>query len=370
MKKGFLLLIIAIFGIYTEGSSQKLNDKMSGGSVDGSLLKFAKWRNVGPFRGGRSLAVTGVVDQPLVYYFGATGGGVWKTTDGGMGWRNISDSIFKSSSVGSIAIAPSDANVIYVGMGETDIRGNITGGDGIYKSTDAGKSWKHLGLKKSWGIGKIVVHPKDANIVLAASLGNPFGRVAKPLNSEERGIYRSTDGGATWQQVIAPTNDKTGALDVTFDLTNPSVAYATMWECYRNQYSMSSGGEGSGLYKSTDGGATWKNISKNVGLPVGLLGKMGVSVSPINGNRVWAIVENANGGLLKSDDAGETWTRTSNDKNIWQRPWYYMQVVSDPSNIDAVYSLNVGFQYSNDGGKTFRQIQVGHGDTHDLWINP
>jgi photosystem II stability/assembly factor-like uncharacterized protein len=370
MKKGFLLAIIAIFGIYTEGVAQKSEAPNSTSSVDASLLKFAKWRNVGPFRGGRSLAVTGIVDQPLTYYFGATGGGVWKTTDGGIGWRNISDSTFKSSSVGSIAIAPSDVNVIYVGMGETDIRGNIAGGDGIYKSTDAGKSWKHVGLKKSWGVGKIVVHPKDANVVLAASLGNPFGRVAKPLNSEERGVYRSTDGGATWQQVLAPTNDKTGASDVIFDPTNPSVAYATMWECYRNQYSMSSGGEGSGLYKSTDGGATWKNISKNVGLPVGMLGKMGVSVSPINGSRVWAIVENANGGLFKSDDAGETWMRTSNDKNIWQRPWYYMQIISDPGNIDGVYALNVGFQYSNDGGKNFRQIQVGHGDTHDLWINP
>ncbi len=370
MKNSFFLLILAILCLNTEGVAQNMADKMKANAVNATHLKFAKWRNVGPFRGGRSLAVTGVVDQPLVYYFGATGGGVWKSTDGGMGWRNISDSTFKSSSVGSIAVAPSDVNTLYVGMGETDIRGNITGGDGIYKSTDAGKTWKHLGLKKSWGIGKIVVHPKDANIVLAASLGNPFGRVAKPINSEERGVYRSADGGASWVQVLAPTNDKTGASDVTFDPTNPSVLYATMWECYRNQYSMSSGGEGSGLYKSTDGGVSWKNISKNAGLPVGLLGKMGVSVSPINGNRVWAIVENANGGLFRSDDAGETWTRTTNDKNVWQRPWYYMQIVSDPASIDGVYALNVGFQYSSDGGKTFRQIQVGHGDTHDLWINP
>ncbi|MDZ7880843.1 MAG: glycosyl hydrolase [Saprospiraceae bacterium] len=370
MKKVLFLLILVFLCQYTEGVAQRLDSKTTTSSIDASMLKFAKWRNVGPFRGGRSLAVTGVADQPLTYYFGATGGGVWKTTDGGMGWRNISDSTFKSSSVGSIAIAPSDANVLYVGMGETDIRGNIAGGDGIYKTTDAGKSWKHVGLKKSWGVGKLVVHPKNADVVLVAALGNPFGRVSKPMNSEERGVYRSTDGGATWQQVIAPTNDKTGALDVTFDPTNPSIAYATMWECYRNQYSMSSGGEGSGFYKSTDGGATWKNISKNVGLPVGLLGKMGVSVSPINGNRVWAIVENANGGLFKSDDGGETWTRTSNDKNIWQRPWYYMQVVADPASIDAVYALNVNLMYSNDGGKNFRQMQVGHGDTHDLWINP
>ncbi len=370
MKKSLLPLIFALFGVYTEGSSQKSESKMAASGVDASLLKFAKWRNVGPFRGGRSLAVSGVADQPLTYYFGATGGGVWKTTDGGANWRSISDSTFTASSVGAIAVAPTDANVIYVGTGETDIRGNISGGDGIYKSTDAGKSWRHLGLKKSWGIGKIVVHPKDANIVLAASLGNPFGRVAKPMNAEERGIYRSTDGGATWQPVLVPTNDKTGASDVTFDPTNPSILYATMWECYRNQYSMSSGGEGSGLYKSTDGGATWKNISKNVGLPVGLLGKMGVSVSPVNGNRVWAIVENKNGGLFRSDDGGETWTRTSNDKNIWQRPWYYMQVISDPQNIDVVYALNVNFMASTDGGKTFNSTQVGHGDTHDLWINP
>lgn len=361
MRKLFLLVVLTLLAVHTEGVAQ---------TKQTDVIKNLKWRNVGPFRGGRSIAVAGHSDQPLTYYFGTTGGGVWKTIDGGVRWNPISDSTFKSSSVGAITVAPSDPNILYVGMGETDIRGNISGGDGVYKSTDAGKTWKHVGLKKSWGIARIMVHPKDANIVYVASLGNPFGRTNKPANSEERGVYRSMDGGVTWQQVLAPTNDKTGAIEVHIDPTNPSVIYAALWECFRNNHMMSSGGEGSGLYKSTDGGNTWTNISKKVGLPTGILGKMGVAVSPLNGNRVWAIVENKNGGLFRSDDGGETWTRTSNDKNLWQRPWYYCEIEADPGTQEGVYVLNVGFQYSNDGGKTFRQIQVGHGDTHDIWINP
>ena len=364
MRKFFILSFILITLFNTEGVAQTKKP------VSQDLLKSLKWRNVGPFRGGRSIAVAGHADQPLTYYFGATGGGVWKTIDGGMRWLPVSDSIFTSSSVGAITVAPSDPNVIYAGMGETDIRGNISGGDGIYKSTDAGKSWRHMGLKKSWGIARIVVNPKDANLVYVASLGNPFGRTNKPMTAEERGIYRSSDGGTSWQQILAPTNDKTGAIEIHMDPTNPSVLYAGMWECFRNNHTMSSGGEGSGMYKSTDGGNTWTNISKKPGLPVGILGKMGIAVSPFNGNRVWAIIENKNGGLFRSDDAGETWTRVNNDKNLWQRPWYYCEIEADPSNHDALYVLNVGFQYTNDGGKTFRQIQVGHGDTHDIWINP
>ena len=364
MRKWLLLTLPLFTCLYTEGVSQTTK------STNQEITKNLRWRNIGPFRGGRSIAVAGHVNQPLTYYFGATGGGVWKTNDGGMRWLPVSDSTFKSSSVGAITVAESDPNVIYAGMGETDIRGNISGGDGIYKSTDAGKSWKHIGLKKSWGIARIVVHPKDANIVYVASLGNPFGRVNKPLNSEERGIYRSLDGGNTWQQILAPTNDKTGGIEVHMDPTNPSILYAALWECFRNNHMMSSGGEGSGLYKSTDGGTTWTNISKKPGLPVGILGKIGVAVSPLNGNRIWAIVENKNGGLFRSDDGGENWIRTSNDKNLWQRPWYYSEIEADPGTAEGIYVLNVNFQYSNDGGKTFRTIQVGHGDTHDLWINP
>ncbi len=364
MRKSVVFTFAILSFMYTEGVSQTSK------SVSQDLIKNLKWRNVGPFRGGRSIAVTGHADQPLTFYFGATGGGVWKTVDGGMKWLPISDSTFTSSSVGAITVAPSDPNVIYAGMGETDIRGNISGGDGIYKSTDAGKSWKHVGLKKSWGIARIVVHPKDANIVYVASLGNPFGRTNKLMNAEERGVYRSMDGGNSWQQILAPTNDKTGAIEIHMDPTNPSILYAGLWDCFRNNHMMSSGGEGSGLYKSMDAGNSWTNISKKPGLPVGILGKIGIAVSPFNGNRVWAIIENKNGGLFRSEDGGETWTRTSNDKNLWQRPWYYCEIEADPGNPDGIYVMNVGFQYSNDGGKTFRQIQVGHGDTHDLWINP
>ena len=361
MKKLILCSILTIFAFYTEGVAQKK-------ITPADMVKNMKWRNVGPYRGGRSLAVAGHADFPYMFYFGATGGGIWKTTDGGMNWKPISDSTFKTSSVGSLAVAASDANIVYAGMGETDIRGNISFGDGIYKSIDAGKSWKNMGLKQSWGIGKIVVHPTNPMVVLAAALGNPFGRGVK--SNDERGVYRSTNGGETWQQVIAPLNNKSGASDICIDPTNPSIIYATMWECFRNNHEMSSGGEGSGLYKSVDGGETWKNISKNAGLPVGLLGKIGVSVSPLSGNRVWAVVENQNGGLFLSDDGGDTWTRTSNDKNIWQRPWYYMSCFADPANIEGIYVLNVNFQYSSNNGKNFQPIQVGHGDTHDLWINP
>jgi photosystem II stability/assembly factor-like uncharacterized protein len=366
MRKLFTLAFAAtlFFTQNTEGVAQTKK------SVDKDLLKSLKWRNIGPFRGGRSIAVAGHADQPLTFYFGQTGGGVWKSTDGGNKWNPISDSTFKTSSVGAITVAPSDPNTIYAGTGETDIRGNISGGDGIYKSTDAGKTWKHIGLKKSWGIARIMVHPKNADVVYVASLGNPFGRVSKPMDAEERGVYRSMDGGMTWQHVLKPTNDKSGAIEIHIDPTNPSVLYAAMWECYRNNYSMSSGGEGSGLYKSTDGGSTWKNMSKNPGMPVGLLGKMGVAVSHSNGNRVWAIVENKNGGLFRSDDGGDNWQRVNNDKNLWQRPWYYCEIEADPASNDGLYILNVGFFHTADGGKTTRGIRVGHGDNHDIWVNP
>ena len=375
MKKLFSFLCLCSFLLVsTEGCAQAKVATTSTPSAPVSkqdLIKNLKWRNIGPFRGGRSVAVAGHADQPYTFYFGATGGGVWKTIDGGTRWLPISDSTFKTSSVGAITVAESDPNVVYVGMGETDIRGNIAGGDGMYKSSDAGKSWKHLGLKKSWGIARIVVHPKNADLLYVAALGNPFGRVPnKPMGSEDRGIFRSSDGGATFQQILAPTNDKTGGIEIHMDPNNPSVLYAALWECFRNNYAMSSGGEGSGIYKSVDGGNTWKNISKNPGLPVGLIGKVGIAVSHFNSNRVWAIVENTNGGLFRSDDFGENWTRVNNDKNLWQRPWYYCEIEADPGNHDGLYVMNVGFQYTSDGGKTFRGIRSGHGDTHDLWVNP
>ncbi|MFN4147074.1 MAG: VPS10 domain-containing protein [Runella sp.] len=328
------------------------------------LFDALRYRNIGPFVGGRSLAATGVVGQPLVYYFGATGGGVWKSIDGGNNWACISDSTFKTSSVGAIAVAPSDPNVVYVGMGETDIRGNISFGDGMYKSTDAGKTWQHIGLKESMAIAHIAVHPQNPEVLFVAALGNHWGP------NKERGVYRSKDGGKTWQQVLAK-NDSTGAVDVVFDPTNSSILYAAMWQSFRNHHMMSSGGPGSGLYKSTDGGDTWKLISQNPGMPKGLLGKIGIAVAPTNGNRLWAMIENKEkGGLYTSTDGGQTWAHITDNPQLKQRPWYYMNVAVSPKDENHIIVLNVNAFKSKDGGKSWQRINVHHGDTHDIWINP
>ncbi len=331
--------------------------------IDKNLYGGLSWRNIGPFRAGRSLAVAGIADQPLTYYFGAVGGGVWKTTDGGANWNHVGDSTFKSSSVGAIAVAPSDQNVVYVGMGEADMRSNISYGDGVYKSTNAGKSWKHVGLPKADAIATIEVHPKDANMVYVAAVGNPFAP------NKERGVFRSKDGGATWEQILSK-NDSTGAYHVRIDPNNPRVIYATLWQAYRNGHSMSSGGKGCGLYKSVDGGDTWECLNEKPGMPKGLLGKIGVAVSPANSNRLYAMIENVKGGLYTSYDAGEHWTLVNDNKNLWQRPWYYMNLQADPLNENGVIILNVNSFKSVDGGKTIRNLNVHHGDTHDVWINP
>ena len=322
-----------------------------------------RWRNIGPFRGGRSLGVAGHPDQPLTYYFGATGGGVWKTIDGGANWSQISDSTFTSSSVGAVAVAPSDPNVVYVGMGEADIRSNISNGDGVYKSTDGGKTWKHMGLNKADAIGTIQIHPQNADVAYVAALGNPFAP------NKERGVFRTTDGGKSWKLILAK-NDSTGAADVKMDPSNPSVLYASMWQAYRNSYTMNSGGPGCGLFKSTDGGDTWTNLSQKPGMPKGMLGKIGIAVSPANSNRLYAMIENAKGGLYRSDDAGDSWQLINDDKNLWQRPWYYMMLGADPKDENGLIVLNVNAQKSYDGGKTFQRIGVHHGDTHDVWWNP
>lgn len=327
------------------------------------LYQGMQWRNIGPFRGGRSLAAAGHKDQPLTYYFGAVGGGVWKTIDGGQNWDHIGDSTFKSSSVGAIAVAPSDPNVVYVGMGEADMRSNISYGDGMYKSVDAGKTWKFIGLPKADAIATISVHPQNADLLYVAAVGNPFAP------NKERGVFRSKDGGKTWEHILAK-NDSTGAYHVRMDPSNPRVLYATLWQAYRNAHSMSSGGPGSGLYKSVDGGDTWVCLNEKPGMPKGLLGKIGVAVSPANPNRLYAMIENANGGLYTSTDAGESWRLVNNNKNLWQRPWYYMNLQADPKNEEGVIILNVGAFKSTDGGKTIRPIMVHHGDTHDIWINP
>lgn len=332
-------------------------------SVGMETIKGLKWRNIGPFRAGRSLAVSGHVSQPLTYYFGAVGGGVWKSTDGGGNWTPIGTDVFQSSSVGAISVAPSDPNIIYVGMGEADMRSNISYGDGMYKSNDAGKTWKHIGLKAADGIANIEVHPTNADVVFVSAVGNPFAP------NKERGVYRTKDGGKNWDLVLSK-NDSTGAISVSIDKNNPLVVYASLWQAYRNAYSMSSGGKGSGLYKSVDGGDTWTNISEMPGMPKGLLGKIGVSVSPANSNRIFALIENAKGGLYRSDDAGASWSLINEDKNIWQRPWYYMNLAADPSNPNGLIVLNVNAFKSEDGGKSFARIPVQHGDTHDVWINP
>lgn len=360
------LLLLGTLPAYSQKKSKKVTttSERPAPSFDNALLNGLRWRNIGPFRGGRSIAATGVRGQPYTYYFGAMGGGVWKSVDGGNNWFSSSDSTFKASSVGAIAVAPSNANIVYAGTGETDIRGNISYGDGMYKSMDAGKTWKHLNLDKASAIGAIQVHPTNSDLVYVAAMGNIFGP------NPERGVYKSKDGGESWKLVLAK-NDSTGAVDVKIDPNNVNVLYAAMWQAYRNHFSMSSGGPGSGLYKSTDGGETWTDLSKNPGLPKGILGKIGITVSPVNSNRLYAMIENQQkGGLYGSDDAGATWNLVNEAAFLKQRPWYYMNLAADPKNENGLIVLNVNAWKSFDGGKTFKEIVVHHGDTHDIWINP
>ena len=332
-------------------------------TVDPQLYTNLKWRLVGPFRGGRSIAVAGSQVRPQEYFFGATGGGVWKTTNGGVDWSCVSDGFFKTSSVGALAIAPSNPEVVYAGMGERDLRGNISEGDGVYKSTDAGKTWRNVGLVSTRTISRIVVHPTNPEILYVAALGHVYGQ------SPDRGVFKSTDGGATWNKVLFESN-KAGAVHLVMDPSDPETLYAATWEAFRTPYSLSSGGPGSKLWKTTNGGANWTDISRNPGLPKGLLGKMGFSVSPVNPKRVWAIIEAEDGGIFRSDDAGATWTLTNSDRNWRQRAFYYTHVVADPKDPEAVYVMNVGMGRSTDGGKTFRGMGTPHSDNHDLWIAP
>ncbi|RMD86519.1 MAG: glycosyl hydrolase [Calditrichaeota bacterium] len=340
------------------------NPEKSSVKYDLSLYKAMEWRNIGPYRGGRSVAVAGHPDQPYTFYFGATGGGVWKTEDGGLTWFNISDSLFQTGSVGAIAVAESDPNVIYVGMGEACIRGNVSPGDGVYKSEDGGKTWKHLGLAETQTIARIRIHPENPDLVYVAALGHVFGP------NPERGVFRSKDGGKTWEKVLYK-NDRTGAIDLAMDPNNPRVLYAALWEAYRTPWSLNSGGPGSGLYKSTDGGDTWEELTDNKGMPKGIKGRIGVTVSPAQPDRVWAIIEAEHGGVFRSDDGGKTWRRLNGDRNLRQRAWYYSHIFADPKDPETVYVLNVRFHKSTDGGKTFTTtIRVPHGDNHDLWIDP
>jgi photosystem II stability/assembly factor-like uncharacterized protein len=322
-----------------------------------------RWRSIGPPRGGRSIAVTGVANRPYEYYMGATGGGLWKTTDGGVTWRAVTDGSIHSSSVGAVAVAPSNPDVVYIGTGEADIRGNIIQGDGAYKSTDGGKTWTHIGLAETQVIAKIRVHPTNPDLVYVAA----FGHHAAP--NAERGVYRSKDGGKTWDKMLFRDN-KTAANELIIDPNNPQVIYVALWEASRNSWEMSSGGPGSGLFKSSDGGDHWTEISRNPGLPKGIFGKIGLSVSAVDSNRVYAQIEAEDGGFFLSDDAGATWKKVTDRRDLRQRAFYYTRVYADPKVKDTVYVLNVNFHKSTDAGKTWTTIRVPHGDNHDMWIAP
>src|SRR6266571_4813707 len=331
--------------------------------IDPALLKSLEWRSIGPFRGGRVVAVAGDPSDAQVFYFGSAGGGVWKTSDGGLYWENVSDGFFKRASVGSIAVSASDANMIYVGMGESCIRGNVSHGDGVYKSTDRGKTWTHLGLENTRHIGKVHIHPHNPDLVYVAALGHAHG------SNPERGVYRSQDGGKSWEQILF-RSDKAGAIDLAMDPNNPRILYASFWETRRLPHTLISGGEESGLFKSSDGGDTWTEITRNPGLPKGLLGKIGITISPAKEGRIWIVVEAEDGAVFRSDDGGESWQRLSEERNLRQRAWYYQHIYADPQDAETLWVLNVQAWKSIDGGRTFFDVSAPHGDHHDLWIDP
>jgi photosystem II stability/assembly factor-like uncharacterized protein len=336
---------------------------MSGKNVNPSLYSNLRWRNIGPNLGGRSLAVAGSAARPNEYYFGATGGGLWKSTNGGTNWAPVTDRQISSSSVGAVAVCAANPDIVYIGMGEVDLRGNVIPGDGVYKSTDGGATWKHLGLADTQMIGKIRIDPTDCNRAHVAALGHAFGTNA------ERGVFRTTDGGANWQKVLY-RNDQTGAVDLSMDPSNPRTLYAAMWQASRKFWLLDDGGPGSGLFKSTDGGTTWTEITANLGLPAEPIGKIGVSVSGANPNRVYALVEANGGGLFRSDNAGATWQLVSTSADIRQRGFYFSKVFADTTNPDRVYVGNVSFLRSDNGGVTFSTVRTPHSDAHDLWIDP
>jgi photosystem II stability/assembly factor-like uncharacterized protein len=341
----------------------RVSDEEAAAVIDSAMLHSLQWRLIGPFRGGRVVAVAGDPVHTQVFYFGSTGGGIWKTTDGGIIWENVSDGFFKRASVGAIAVSTSDPNVIYAGMGETTIRGNVSHGDGVYKSTDGGKTWTHLGLADTRNIAKVRIHPQNPDLVYVAALGHAHGP------NPERGVYRSRDGGKTWEQILF-RSDKAGAIDLAMDPNNPRILYAAIWEAQRKPYTLVSGGEDCGIFKSTDGGDNWTEITRKPGLPTGVLGKIGLAVSLAKEDRVWAIIDAEDGALFRSNDGGENWERLSEDRNLWARPWYYQHIYADPKDPETIWALNVQCWKSVDGGRTFFEVQVPHGDNHDLWIDP
>jgi len=352
-NRHLLLAILAIATIVQPIHGQPRN------AFGGAL----RWRSIGPYRGGRVTAVAGVATQPFVYYMGATGGGVWKTEDAGVTWTNISDGFFRTGSVGAVSVAESNPNIVYAGMGEACLRGNISSGDGVYKSTDAGKTWTHTGLADTSQIGRMRIHPTNPDVVYAAAVGHPYGP------NPERGVFRTKDGGKSWQKVLF-VDDKTGAADIAMDPANAQVLYATTWQVLRTPWNITSTGPGGGLYKSTDGGDTWTKLTS--GLPAANLGKIGVTVSPVNPQRVWATVEaDDKGGIYRSDDGGRTWQLLNDSFNMTARQSYYGHIFADPADANTVYTFCAKYFYkSTDGGKTYTEIQTPHGDYHDLWIDP
>lgn len=369
MKKCILLLwmcICIMSGFAQSGKKSTSKEIQAVETIPTTLFNGLHWRNIGPFRAGRCIAVTGVYDNEHIYYAGAVGGGLWKTTDDGNTWHCVSDTTFGSASVGAVEVARTNSNVVYVGMGEVEMRGNISFGDGMYKSIDGGKTWKHIGLKDAYAIGSIAIHPNDENIVYVAAQGHIWGP------NKERGLYKTTDGGLSWQQIFKPANDTSGCVDVKLDPNNPNVIYASMWKAFRTPYSLSSGGgTGNGLYKSTDGGLTWKCLSTNPGMPKGLMGKIIVTISTVNSNNLWAVVENKdNAGIYASNDGGDTWYLTTKENDLIQRPWYFSNIYVDPQSERELYILSVEYWRSFDGGYSFERTENTIWDNHVMWINP
>src|SRR5947199_1132935 len=341
-------------------SSDADNEESESAKPEDKPFKGMKYRLIGPFRGGRSLTAAGIPGDLTTYYFGATGGGVWKSMDGAMTWSPVFDKQ-GTSSVGSLALAASDPNIIYVGTGEACIRGNISHGDGVYKTLDGGKTWKNVGLKDSRAVGKVIINPTNPDIAFVAALGHPYGP------NPERGIFRTMDGGKTWEKVLYK-DENTGGIDITFDPQNANIIFASLWQARRMPWTLSDGGPGSGLYRSNDGGTTWKQLQEH-GLPKPPYGRIGVAVAA-NSDRVYALIEAAEGGIYRSDDGGETWDLVNVNRSYWQRSWYYMHIIADPQDPDTVYVANVDFYRSTDGGHTFNKVKVPHGDNHGMWIDP
>ena len=373
MKRGLLWLTaclgsaLVVSGLHftARAAAQASPSAAAAPAVDAAYLHLLRWRMVGPSRGGRVVAVAGDPVNKMTFYQGATGGGVWKTDDGGLNWRNISDGFFHTGSVGAIAVAPSNPGIVYVGMGEACIRGNASYGDGVYKSMDGGKTWTHLGLDATKQIARVRINPTNPDLVYVAALGDPWGP------SPDRGVYRSKDGGRTWEKVLFRSNDA-GAIDLVMDPTNPDIMFASTLDLRRYPWGFKSAGPGTALYKTTDGGTTWKELTSNPGLPPGTKGRIGVAIAPSQPNRVWAIIDAEIGkkGVYRSDDGGATWKHLTDDADLTQRPWYYDHIFADPKNPDVVWVLNVDFWKSTDGGEKFVQAPVPHGDNHDLWIDP